>query len=64
VPTIELTSHVRRRPAPGWVQGRFVTEDLQDGRMIEDGWLWDSTGALVARSRQLAMLLPDADTGS
>ncbi len=64
VPTIELTAHVRRRPAPGWVQGRFVTEDLQDGRMIEDGWLWDSTGALVARSRQLAMLLPDADTGS
>ena len=63
VPTIELTVHVRRRPAPGWVLGRFVTEDLHDGRMIEDGWLWDSDRVLVARSRQLAMLLPGADTG-
>ncbi|MDG2427135.1 MAG: thioesterase family protein [Acidimicrobiales bacterium] len=62
VPTIELTVHVRRKPAPGWVLGRFVTEDLHDGRMIEDGWLWDSQGALVARSRQLAMLLPTADS--
>ncbi len=64
VPTIELTVHVRRRPAPGWMIGRFVTEDLHDGRLIEDGWLWDSEGALVARSRQLAMLLPGADTGA
>ena len=59
VPTIELTVHVRQRPAPGWVCGQFVTEDLHDGRMIESGTLWDSTGALFARSRQLAMLLPD-----
>tara|TARA_B100000029_G_C17230830_1_gene835266 strand:+ start:26 stop:166 length:141 start_codon:yes stop_codon:yes gene_type:complete len=44
--------------------GRFVTEDLHDGRMIEDGWLWDAEGALVARSRQLAMLLPGADTSA
>ncbi len=60
VPTIELTVHVRQRPAPGWVCGQFVTEDLHDGRMIESGTLWDSNGALFARSRQLAMLLPDA----
>ncbi|MCH2433375.1 MAG: thioesterase family protein [Acidimicrobiales bacterium] len=59
VPTIELTVHVRRRPAPGWMLGRFMTDDLHDGRMIEDGWLWDSSGALVARSRQLAILLED-----
>jgi acyl-CoA thioesterase len=39
--------------------GRFMTDDLHDGRMIEDGWLWDSSGALVARSRQLAILLED-----
>ncbi|MBJ30907.1 MAG: TesB-like acyl-CoA thioesterase 3 [Acidimicrobiaceae bacterium] len=64
VPTIELTVHIRRRPAPGWMVGRFVTEDLHDGRMIEDGWLWDAEGALVARSRQLAMLLPGADTSA
>ena len=64
VPTIELTVHVRRRPSPGWMLGRFVTEDLYDGRMVEDGWLWDSEGTLVARSRQLAMLLPHADTSS
>jgi acyl-CoA thioesterase len=58
VPTIELTVHVRRRPAPGWVQARFECDDLRDGRMIESGSLWDSTGALVARSRQLGLLLP------
>ena len=60
VPTIELTVHVRARPSPGWMLGRFVTEDLRDGRMVEDGCLWDSEGTLIARSRQLAMLLPDA----
>ena len=57
VPTIELTVHVRRRPAPGWILGHFVTTDLQDGRMIEDGTLWDEAGMLVARSRQIGLLL-------
>lgn len=56
VPTIELTVHVLRRPAPGWILGRFVTTDLQDGRLIEDGTLWDASGAVVARSRQLGLL--------
>jgi len=56
VPTIELTVHVRRRPAPGWIQARFETDDLHDGRMVESGCLWDETGALVARSRQLGLL--------
>lgn len=57
VPTIELTVHVRRRPAPGWLLGHFTTDDLQGGRMIEEGSIWDSEGQLVARSRQLALLL-------
>lgn len=57
VPTIELTVHVRRRPCPGWIQARFVTHDLGDGRLIEDGMLWDEQGNLVAQSRQLALLL-------
>ncbi len=57
VPTIELTVHVRRRPAPGWVQARFECDDLAGGRMIETGTLWDATGRVVARSRQLGLLL-------
>lgn len=57
VPTIELTVHVRRRPAPGWIMGRFRCDDLDGGRMIEDGALWDADGRLVARSRQLGLLL-------
>ncbi len=57
VPTLELTVHVRRRPAPGWVRARFTTEDLSNGMLVENGDLWDSTGRLVARSRQLALLL-------
>lgn len=57
VPTIELTVHVRRRPVAGWVMGRFRCDDLDGGRMIEDGALWDADGRLVARSRQLGLLL-------
>lgn len=56
VPTIELTVHVRQRPAPGWVRGRFRSADLVGGRCIEDGMLWDSSGALVAQCRQIALI--------
>ncbi len=59
VPTLELTVQVRRRPTPGWIRARFVTRDLAGELFVEDGELWDSSGALVARSRQLAVLLND-----
>lgn len=59
VPTLEMTVHVRRRPAPGWVQARFVTTSLESGLLVEDGALWDESGHLVAQARQLAMLLTD-----
>ncbi|MEM7365418.1 MAG: thioesterase family protein, partial [Pseudomonadota bacterium] len=57
VPTLELTVHVRRRPAPGWLLGQFRTRDLAEGRMIEDGLLWDSQGQLVAQSRQIGLVM-------
>ncbi len=59
VPTIEITIQVRRAPVPGWIQAEFRTSDLADGRLVEDGLLWDQAGHLVAQSRQLA-LLPSA----
>lgn len=56
VPTVELTVQLRARPAPGWMFGRFQTHDLSEGRLVEDGALWDSRGRLVAQSRQLALV--------
>ncbi len=57
VPTIELTVHVRRRPASGWLVGRLHCDDLSGGRMVESGTLWDASGQVVARSRQLGLIM-------
>jgi len=55
VPTVELTVHVRARPAPGPLRARFHTHFVDGGLLSEDAELWDSTGHLVAQSRQLAL---------
>jgi acyl-CoA thioesterase len=54
--TIELSVHVRAIPAPGWLACRASTRHVIDGFHDEDFEIWDSTGQLVAQSRQLALL--------
>ena len=56
--TIELTVHVRARPAPGWLACRTSTRFVSGGYHEEDFEVWDSAGMLVAQSRQLALVRP------
>ncbi|MGW5212007.1 thioesterase family protein [Streptomyces sp. NPDC004051] len=54
VPTVELTAHVRSRPAPGPLRVSITTRNLAGGFLEEDAEVWDSADRLVAQSRQLA----------
>ena len=54
VPTVEFTGYVRANPAPGWLRMRLSTSTVSGGLLEEDAQIWDSTGRLVAHSRQLA----------
>ena len=53
-PTLELTVHLRAVPAPGWLRVTHSTHNFAGGFLEEDAEVWDSTGRLVAQSRQLA----------
>ncbi|GMA40509.1 thioesterase family protein [Mobilicoccus caccae] len=52
-PTLEFSGHVRGRPAPGRLRMQTRSHTLTGGLLEEDAWIWDSTGRLVAQSRQL-----------
>ncbi|NGO79914.1 thioesterase family protein [Streptomyces sp. YC504] len=54
IPTVELTVHVRCRPAPGPLRIAITTRNLAGGFLEEDAEVWDSEDRLVAQSRQLA----------
>ena len=54
VPTVELTVHVRAKPAPGPLRVSVTTRNLAGGFLEEDAEVWDSADRLVAQSRQLA----------
>lgn len=55
-PTLELTVHVRARPAPGWLRVKVSTVNVAGGMLEEDAEVWDSADRLVVQSRQLARL--------
>lgn len=55
--TVELSVHVRARPAAGWLACRVLTKHVGGGLHEEDMELWDRSGVLVAQARQLAMLV-------
>lgn len=54
VPTLELTAHVRVRPAPGPLTVVATTDHVTDGFLEEDAVVHDAEGKLVVQSRQLA----------
>ena len=56
-PTLELTVHFWNHPAPGPVTVWIHTAALESGYHDESADLWDAEGTLVARSRQLALIL-------
>ena len=56
VPTLEMTTQIRGIPAPGWLRCKFSTRFMTGGVLEEDGEIWDSSGKLVALSRQLALM--------
>jgi acyl-coenzyme A thioesterase PaaI-like protein len=55
-PTVQLQVLVRALPAPGWCLVENVSTEVAGGWTDEDCRIWDSTGRLVAQSRQLARL--------
>jgi hypothetical protein len=55
-PTVQLQVLVRALPAPGWCLVENVNSEVAGGWTDEDCRIWDSTGRLVAQSRQLARL--------
>ncbi|NNN08177.1 MAG: thioesterase family protein [Acidimicrobiaceae bacterium] len=56
VPTLQLTSYVRRIPASDWLRARQWCVVVADGLVDERCELFDETGELVAVSSQLAMV--------
>ncbi|MFA1550627.1 thioesterase family protein [Actinomadura chokoriensis] len=53
-PTVELTWHLRAVPVPGWLAVHGTGRLLADGWFDEEVEVRDTTGRLVAQSRQIA----------
>jgi hypothetical protein len=60
VPTLQMSTYVRARPAPGWLAIRMTAGLVADGMVDETCVVWDSRGRFVGQSTQLARLrFPD-----
>ena len=55
-PTLQLSTHLRAIPAPGWLRVHRKTNLLSRGYFEEDASVWDSNDVLVMQSRQLARM--------
>ncbi|MEV4128291.1 thioesterase family protein [Nocardia sp. NPDC049707] len=55
-PTVQMTTYLRRRPAPGWLRIIATSHEVGERMFDEDQLVLDSTGAVVAQSRQLALV--------
>jgi hypothetical protein len=56
MPTLELTLHIRKRPAPGPLSCAFKTNLVSGGYLEIDGNIFDGNKEAVAMSRQLAVV--------
>ncbi|CRK60221.1 TesB-like acyl-CoA thioesterase 3 [Alloactinosynnema sp. L-07] len=54
-PTVQLTAHLRSRPAPGWLRIQVESKAVHGMWFDADATVVDSTGRLVCQSRQLAL---------
>jgi acyl-coenzyme A thioesterase PaaI-like protein len=59
-PTVQLTTYLRRRPAPGWLRVMASATVLGDVWFEEDHVILDADGHVVVQSRQLAMIPKEA----
>ena len=62
-PTVDHTVHLLASPLINASSDEFLLVDFKtstanDGYLIEDGCIWAEDGTLLARSRQLAIILP------
>ncbi len=54
VPTLQMSTYVRARPAPGWLGLRMTANVVAGGMVDELCVVWDSRGRVVAQGIQLA----------
>ena len=59
-PTVELSCLLRAEPKPGWLAFEAKATVVADSWFDEESTVWDSTGQVVAQSRQLALVAAPA----